>query len=184
MNLENREQLQEFVNSGNKVKYLFFWGHQKPKSGVSQSCFSQWYGSSFEKNGVTYLTAEHFMMAKKADLFGDTEVLEKVLNAKNPGEAKKVGRTVKGFNEEKWLQHRFDIVVEANMLKFSQNPELKEYLLNTGNRVLVEASQVDKIWGIGLASDDSKAQNPNQWKGLNLLGFALMKVRNNQKHNL
>lgn len=117
------------------------------------------------------------MMAEKARLFGDLDSVAEILAAGNPGEAKKLGRAVRNFDEKIWRQNRSRIVVEANLLKFGQNPELAAFLLNTGGRVLVEASPVDRIWGIGLAADNPAAQNPNLWKGLNLLGFALMDVR-------
>ncbi|QFT55353.1 Swarming motility protein YbiA [Microbulbifer sp. THAF38] len=117
------------------------------------------------------------MMYHKAKLFGDSNACKKILASPNPGEAKSIGRQVVGFNQNMWDKKRFDIVVNANLAKFSQNIELKEFLLNTENRVLVEASPVDNIWGIGLAQDSPKAQDPNTWKGLNLLGFALMEVR-------
>lgn len=177
MDIRTKQDLVNYVNEGNSVKYVFFWGHKKPKEGVSKTCFSQWYDSGFVENGVKYQTAEHYMMAGKAKLFGDDESFNKILAASNPGEAKKIGRSVQGFDEELWLKHRFSLVVEANLLKFSQNRELGEFLTKTGDRVLVEASPVDKIWGVGLAADDENIQNPNLWKGLNLLGFALMEVR-------
>jgi hypothetical protein len=177
LNIRTREELVDFVNHGNKVKYVFFWGHQEKDGQVTKSCFSQWYDSKFEEDGNEFITAEHYMMYHKAKLFGDNKAYEKVLSASNPGEAKAVGREVLGFEQELWDEKRFEIVVKANLSKFSQNPELKEFLLNTGNRVLVEASPVDKIWGIGLAQDNSASENPNTWKGLNLLGFALMEVR-------
>lgn len=177
MKIRTREELAEFVNHGNKVKYVFFWGHQKPKSGVLKSCFSQWYDSPFECEGNNFMTAEHYMMYRKALLFGDSEAAQRLLSASNPGEAKAIGREVKGFDQANWDTHRFDIVVSGNLAKFSSNPDLKEFLLNTGNRVLVEASPVDKIWGIGLAEDNPACENPNLWKGANLLGFALMEVR-------
>ena len=176
-NIKNIEELIDFVNHGNNVKYVFFWGHKKPKSGISKSCFSQWYESEFILDNKRYQTAEHFMMAEKARVFGDMESEEKILKAGNPGKAKKLGRSVLGFDERVWCEKRFEIVVNANMAKFSQNHELGEFLLNTGNRVLVEASPVDKIWGVGLAEDSDAINNPNKWKGLNLLGFALMEVR-------
>jgi ribA/ribD-fused uncharacterized protein len=179
MDIRSKNELIEYVNHGNKMKYVFFWGHQKPKSGVSKTCFSQWYESGFELDGEKYQTAEHYMMAEKARLFEDSESEIKVLNASNPGEAKKIGRAIKGFNEARWLEKRFSIVVTANLAKFGQNDELKEFILGTNERVLVEASPVDKIWGIGLAADDQKTENPNLWKGENLLGFALMEVRSN-----
>jgi len=123
------------------------------------------------------MTAEHHMMYQKAVLFGDSDAAERLLSASNPGEAKAIGREVLGFDQAKWDEHRFEIVVLANVAKFSSDPKLKEFLLYTGDRVLVEASPVDKIWGIGLAEDNPACENPHQWKGTNLLGFALMEVR-------
>jgi len=177
MEIRTREQLIDFVNHGNKVKYIYFWGHTEKGDSVTKSCFSQWYESSFEEDGNNFRTAEHYMMYHKAKLFGDEEASKRVLEAKNPGEAKAIGRQVKNFDQELWTQKGFEIVVNANLAKFSQNENLQEFLLNTKDRVLVEASPVDKIWGIGLAQDNPKAENPNTWKGLNLLGFALMEVR-------
>ncbi|EOD5130375.1 NADAR family protein [Vibrio parahaemolyticus] len=177
MKIRSKEELQEYVNKGKKIKYVFFWGHQEQGGTVSKSCFSQWYESTFSENGIEYMTAEHYMMAEKAKLFGDNETYQKIIKATNPGEAKSLGREVQGFDESKWGENRFQIVVSGNVLKFSQNQKLREFLVNTSNRVLVEASPVDKIWGIGLAVDNQKAENPNLWKGQNLLGFALMEVR-------
>jgi ribA/ribD-fused uncharacterized protein len=171
------EELKDYVSCGNKVKYVFFWGHQKKGTEVSKTCFSQWYESEFRADGVTYMTAEHFMMAEKAKLFNDQGTYEKIINASNPGEAKSLGREVKGFDDSVWVRNRFEIVVQGNLLKFEQNSELKAFLISTGDRVLVEASPVDKIWGVGLAAEDQKIDNPNLWRGLNLLGFALMEVR-------
>jgi hypothetical protein len=117
------------------------------------------------------------MMAEKAVLFGDEETRAEVLRAPNPGAAKALGRKVRGFDEAAWARQRFSTVVRANEAKFAQNPELGRYLRQTGDRILVEASPVDRIWGIGLAADDEKVSDPNSWRGLNLLGFALMRVR-------
>lgn len=117
------------------------------------------------------------MMYHKATLFGDSQAAQRLLSVDNPGAAKAIGREVIGFNETMWIQHRFDIVIKANLAKFGQHADLKDYLVNTGDRILVEASPVDKIWGVGLASDNPAIENPNLWKGLNLLGFALMEVR-------
>lgn len=139
---------------------------------------SQWWeGHPFEEEGVLYRTAEHYMMAGKACLFEDQEIREKILNAPTPGEAKKLGRAVRNFEQAKWNAHRCDIVIQGNYLKFSQHPDLRAYLLQTQSRVIVEASPVDQIWGIGLTKDDPQAHNPHSWKGPNLLGFCLMEVR-------
>ncbi|WP_428241710.1 NADAR family protein [Gynuella sp.] len=178
MDIKNQAQLIDYVNHGDKVKYVFFWGHQKPSSGVSKTCFSQWYESAFEVDGMRYPTAEHFMMAGKARLFGDHAAAQRILDSDNPGEVKRIGRSIQGFDEQRWVEHRFNIVVEGNLAKFRQNKALGDFLLSTKQRVLVEASPVDRIWGIGLAADHPEAENPNLWKGLNLLGFALMEVRN------
>jgi ribA/ribD-fused uncharacterized protein len=138
---------------------------------------SQWWPATFSVNGQTYATAEHYMMAQKAELFGDQETRAAILSSRGPSQAKSLGRRVRGFDEERWIAHRFDVAVRGNLAKFGQNPELECWLLATDDAVLVEASPVDRIWGIGLASDDAKARDPNTWHGLNLLGFALMKVR-------
>jgi len=172
-----REDVIEHMRQEEAVDYLFFWGHRPPKTGVSKSCLSQWYESSFVVDGVTYLTAEHCMMAGKARLFGDEDTLAKILAAKTPNAAKKLGRKVQGFDNEQWIKHRFDIVVSASIEKFRQNEALGNFLAETGDRTLVEASPTDRIWGIGLAVDHEHARDPNQWKGLNLLGFALMEAR-------
>lgn len=177
MNIRSREELVDYVNHGNKVKYVFFWGHKKSNDSISKSCFSQWYESPFKCESDTFHTAEHYMMYQKAILFGDTEASQRLLTAADAGKAKAIGREVRGFDDAKWKAHRFNIVVTANIAKFSQNQELQQFLISTGNQVLVEASPVDKIWGIGLAEDSPDCENPNHWKGSNLLGFALMEVR-------
>ena len=117
------------------------------------------------------------MMAGKARLFGDMAIHAEILKAPHPKQAKELGRKVKGFDEETWVARRFDLVVAGNEAKFAQHPELKAFLLGTGQRVLVEASPVDRIWGIGMKGDDENAEKPQKWRGLNLLGFALMEVR-------
>lgn len=163
-------------------KFLFFWGHQPNKDGkITKTCFSQWWLSPFKAEKITYKTAEHWMMAKKAELFEDQEILEKILKADSPAEAKKLGREVRNYDDKIWLKNRYKIVKQGNYLKFSQNADLKTFLLNTKERVLVEASPVDPIWGIGMASDHKDVLNPEKWRGLNLLGFALMEVRNELK---
>ncbi|EAC7842180.1 NADAR family protein [Listeria monocytogenes] len=172
------EKIQHKYRKGEKLKYIFFWGHQPAEDGkTSKSCFSQWWICSFKVDGVEYNCAEQFMMAEKAKLFNDMEMREKILAAKHPKQAKDFGRLISGFQEDIWRKNRFNIVMRANQAKFSQNEELKKFLMQTKNRILVEASPVDKIWGIGMAADNKNVENPLYWKGLNLLGFALMAVR-------
>ena len=138
---------------------------------------SQWYMSTFTKDGIEYVCAEQWMMAEKARLFGDEETLELILADPKPRNQKNLGRMVRGFDEETWKSHRSGIVEEGSYLKFSQNDELKEALLATGDLELVEASPYDKIWGIGLKPDDRRARSKSNWKGMNLLGKALMVAR-------
>ena len=163
-------------NSG-KLKYLLFWGHTSKGGPVGKECLSQWYDCSFEVDGVKYRTAEQYMMAQKALLFGDRDIFGRIMKAGDPDTFKKLGQQVRDFNEEKWKASRCDIVIRGNTAKFSQNAELRVFLLGTGSKVLVEASPYDKIWGIGIGADDSRAGNPTLWHGLNLLGFCLMEVR-------
>lgn len=157
--------------------YIFFWSHKNNRGGVNKACFSQWYDSPFTVDDTEYLTAEHYMMAGKARLFNDETALQNILSARDPGAAKHYGREVTGFVQGVWEKHRFEIVVRGNMVKFSQHDELRGFLLATGNRVLVEASPIDRIWGIGLTEDDADSHFPEKWQGLNLLGYALMEVR-------
>ncbi|MFZ6031595.1 MAG: NADAR family protein [Chloroflexota bacterium] len=177
--IKDVEELIRFVESGKPVSYLFFWGHQPTKDGsISKSCMSNWYRSPFVSDGITYPTTEHYMMAKKALLFGDEPIYRAILQAKTPQEAKALGRKVKNFVEEVWNMHRKEIVIAGNEAKFSQQVDLKHYLLSTQDNVLIEASPYDRIWGIGMAMGEKAIENPRSWKGLNLLGFALMEVRN------
>lgn len=174
--------IQNIQNTGKPVKYLFFWGHQPSKDGsVTKSCFSQWWLSDFKVDEITYKSAEHYMMAEKARLFNQEEMRIKIINSNSPAAAKKLGRQVENFDFNVWESNRFEIVKKANYYKFSQNKDLKEFLMQTKKRILVEASPVDAIWGIGLAADNNNASNPKKWRGLNLLGFALMEVRDELK---
>jgi ribA/ribD-fused uncharacterized protein len=163
---------------GERVKYLHFWGHRPQRDGSpGPGCLSQWWPSPFTVDGVGYATAEHWMMAGKARLFGDREAERRVLAAGHPRTAKTVGRTVRGFDEDTWARERFALITEGSVHKFRQHPELRRFLLGTANRVLVEASPLDRVWGIGLAATDPGAGDPSAWRGLNLLGFALMEAR-------
>lgn len=159
-----------------KIEFLFFWGHTV-KEEITKACFSQWFPFQFEENGIRYKTAEHYMMAGKAKLFSDNETLEEILKSDSPNQAKILGRKVKNFDPKPWDEQKYEIVKRANFLKFSQNQKFKDFLLSTNDKILVEASPYDTIWGIGMLETDPKAQNPLQWNGENLLGFALMEVR-------
>ncbi|MEV7340039.1 NADAR family protein [Streptomyces sp. NPDC093544] len=176
--IDSWETLVSVVASGARIKYLHFWGHRpRPDGRVGASCLSQWWPSPFTVDGVAYATAEHWMMARKARLFGDAEAERRAVDAPNPALAKKAGRLVRGFDDGIWEHERFAIVVEGNIHKFAAHPELRAFLLGTGDRVLVETSPMDRVWGIGLAAGDERAADPGRWRGPNLLGFALMEAR-------
>ena len=178
-------ELIQSYNAGHRLEYVFFWGHTPSEEGsVNQSCLSQWYSASFKVDGIEFLTAEHYMMYCKARLFGDSDAAVKVMHADNPGEAKAIGRSVRNFQQEEWDKHCIEIVVRGNIFKFAQNKEILTYLLATKNKVLVEASPYDKVWGIGLGYDVKGIGNPLIWKGKNLLGFALMEARARLKEKL
>ncbi len=176
--IDGLESLIGEVRAGSRIKYLHFWGHQPQADGrIGASCLSQWWPSPFVVDGVEYATAEHWMMAGKARLFGDPEAERQVLAARHPAAAKKAGRLVRGFDSAVWERERFRIVVEGSTHKFAAHDDLGLFLLNTGDRVLVEASPLDRIWGIGLPASDEAASTPERWRGQNLLGFALMEAR-------
>jgi len=172
------QELVQVVARGIRPKYVFFWSHRPKVLGrVDHSCLSNWFPTRFTLNGLEYPTTEHYMMAEKARLFGDEINRQQILRAKSPSEAKSLGRKVSHFDEGIWKEQRFEIVVTGNEAKFLQNEELGVFLRRTSSKVLVEASPQDRIWGIGMGKNHEKAENPLQWKGLNLLGFALMEVR-------
>jgi len=150
-------------------KYTFFWGNSSP--------FSNWHKSQFEMDELEFNCAEQAMMYYKAILFEDDEAADKIMSAKSPREQKALGRSVKGFDLAVWEKHREHIMYDVLFAKFSQNGEMMEALLKTEDTIIAEMSPYDKIWGTGLAEDDSKAQDESQWQGLNLLGKALMQVR-------
>ena len=150
-------------------EYTFFFTEASP--------FSQWYRCRFTAGENTFNCAEQFMMHGKAVLFGDAEVAAKILAADHPRDHKALGRKVKNFDDKIWKREREQIVMAGNRAKFTQNKELEKLLLDTRGTTLVEASPYDKIWGIGLAASDPRAQDPSQWKGQNLLGKILTALR-------
>ena len=171
-------QLLAAEQADHRLRFMLFWGHTAPASGeIGAHVLSQWYPHTFVSDRVSYLTAEHFMMAEKARLFGDQEHLGLILAAESAAEAKKLGRQVRNFDTGLWNEHRVDVVVRGSVAKFGSDETLRNYLVGTGNRVLVEASPRDRVWGIGMGKDNVSAELPSQWRGNNLLGFALMQAR-------
>ena len=133
--------------------FVFFWGHDDREFNVGKSCLSQWYLCLFNVDNIYYNCAEQYMMAEKARIFGDEEAWQQIMASYDPMTIKKLGRKVRNFNAHVWKKNCQKIVMIGNLAKFSQIPGLKEYLLGTGDKILVEASPKDTIWGIGLAED-------------------------------
>lgn len=179
MDVFDKDSLVAVARGGVRLKFVFFWGHtrRRPDAPPGAEMLSQWAPSPFRLEGRLYPTAEHYMMAEKARLFGDAEALERILGAESPGAAKAYGREVRGFEQSAWEAAREEIVFRGSLAKAAQTPDLRAFLLATQARVLVEASPRDAVWGIGLARDHADAERPEAWPGLNLLGFALMRAR-------
>lgn len=171
------QKIKDCFNSGDSLDYIFFWGHHAKPGKVTKACFSQWFPASFVVDSETYNCAEQYMMAEKARVFGDEDIRQKILMTEDPKEIKAMGRLVKNFDEEKWSSVASGIVFNGNFHKFGQNPNLCQFLLSTGEKVLVEASPYDTIWGIGMKETEEGIEDPYNWKGTNLLGFAMMEVR-------
>jgi ribA/ribD-fused uncharacterized protein len=173
-----------------KPSYVYFW-----TTAHVNGWASQWYPAAFKatlsldpkdaskpEEEFEFPTTEHWMMVQKAILFGDADIARRVLAIRGTTSAdmrrvKALGREVRGFHERRWAEHRERIVFEGNLLKFAQNKELWEKLDATGDSVIVEASPRDKIWGIGIGEKRATAGGKEAWRGQNLLGQAITKVR-------
>ena len=155
-----------------RQKFVFFWREEGP-----YGSFSQWYVAPFTVEGITYQTCEQYMMAKKALLFKDFENYILIINEKDPSKDKQYGRRVRNFESALWRSCNAEVIYHANLAKFSQNPELKAVLLGTGDMPLAEASPADLNYGIGLEATDPRAEDSANWRGKNLLGETLMRVR-------
>ncbi len=172
------EQLRDTCSEGETRHYILFWKPEpSPDGQLTESCLGQWWKSDFWSVNHTCCCMEQFMMANKAELFGDEEIRKQILACTDPKTIKALGRKVQNFDEQIWNEVKYSIVLNGNFLKFTQNPQLREYLLSTEDRVLVEASPLDSIWGIRMGKTNEHVFNPLKWKGKNLLGFALMEVR-------
>ena len=171
------------AENGKNPKFVFFW---KPGDIVQnpECCFGQWQYSEFSSAAgeiEDYTCAEQYMMAEKARLFDDDEIEKQIMAATDPKQIKALGRKVRNFKEDIWLKLRYTVVLNGSYLKFAQNKNMRDILLATGDKILVEASPFDTIWGIGYSENKAEALSPQKWRGLNLLGFALMEVRDELK---
>ena len=150
-------------------RFVFFWQGESP--------FSQWHPSPFEHRGERFVTAEQWMMAAKARLFGDLAARAAILATSDPAEQQALGRKVRGFDAEQWSEQAFGVVYVGNALKFGAGSPLRQSLLDTAGHTLVEASPHDRIWGIGLLASDERALRRATWQGENRLGAVLTALR-------
>ena len=159
-----------------KVKDIFFYHSSETPYG----CFSNFFICDFidDKTNIKYISSEQYFMLKKSIKFEpeNKELQEKILKETNQGKIKQLGRQVKNYNPKVWDEKRFDVMLNAIILKFQQNENLKNILIQTGNSNIYEASPTDNIWGIGFNQKDALKVNKNQY-GLNLLGKALIEAR-------
>lgn len=178
MSRYNRRGLLERNKTFAKKDFVFFWENKTLNtSRVAKTCLSQWWSCVFYEDNIRYSSAEQYMMHKKALLFKDHIMAERIMLTENPKKIKDFGRKTADFDEEYWKKVSEKIVLQGNLLKFTQNSNLYDYLLSTKEKILVEASPFDLIWGIGMKENDENICNLNEWKGENLLGFILMEVR-------
>ena len=138
---------------------------------------SNWYPSKFTVNDVDFSSMEQYRMYKKAVCFGDKDMADKILATDDVAEIKAFGRLVANYNESYWNGVRQIVVFEGLTAKFSQNEDLKAKLKATDNSILAECAVKDRIWGIGLSMNNPDRLQIDKWKGQNLLGYALMMVR-------
>jgi ribA/ribD-fused uncharacterized protein len=147
--------------------HVFFYG----------SCYSQWAMRNIQIGSLTYNCAEQYMMSQKAKLFEDDHACHMIMMSEDPAEQKAWGKKVKNFNQEKWEEVCRGVVYAANYAKFTQHHDWRLQLLMTGDKVIVEASPTDRIWGVGLSALDLRIRDPENWRGDNWLGEAIMQVR-------
>ena len=148
--------------------HIFFWGSE----------LSNWYVCVFKYKGHEFRNSEQAFMWEKAMHFNDITIANEILKEPNPRRNKELGRKVRNFNGEEWAKVSLKYMIDINYVKWSSNDKLKKLLLSTDNKILVEASPYDTIWGIGIHWDDDDVLDEKKWKGTNWLGKSLMEVRN------
>lgn len=158
--------------SGQEVDALFF---HAPKE--IHGFLSNWYTSPFDLDGIHFSSVEQYIMYRKCMIFGDETSAKAVLATEDPAMQQSIGRNASGYIGSVWAGIRQMVVFRGLMAKFSQNADLKQKLLDTGDAYLVECSGSDKIWACGIRVNDDKRFDAANWTGDNILGFALMEVR-------
>lgn len=152
---------------------VYFYKQNSEPWGV----FSNFYPADIRINSLTFHCNEQYIMYMKASVFEDWEVAQAILKADSPGEIKRLGRRVRGFQEDVWARSRESIADTCNLAKFESHPSLRRILMSTGSRPIAEAAPGDFVWGIGISVAKAKGLQPSDWKGQNILGRSLMRIR-------
>lgn len=145
--------------------------------GEENGYLSNWYLSRFTIDNITFSSMEQYMMYNKAVYCHDESVAAQILTTDDVAKIKALGRAVSNYDENLWNGIRQIVVYRGLLEKFSQNSKLKEKIKTTGDVILAECAVRDCIWGIGLSMKDPDRFDKTKWKGQNLLGYALMMVR-------
>ena len=158
--------------SGKEVDAYFFHRPEEP-----HGYLSNWFSSPFDLDGMHFTSVEQYIMYRKCKIFGDEISAKAVLATEDTAAQQAIGRKAAGYIGSIWAGMRQMVVLRGLMAKFSQNEDLKQKLLDTGDAYLVECAGSDKIWACGIRLNDDKRFNAENWTGDNILGFALMEVR-------
>lgn len=176
--------LREQIQAGKKISFLQFVRHLAPMEKINKACLSQWYACRFEVDGVKYNSAEQYVMAEKARILGDEELRNQILAMRDALAITELAKKHLNKASESWDKQLFDVAVKGNFAKFDQNETLRNFLLETKDRILVVTNPYDLVWGVGLTEGMREIQNPDLWPGCNLWGFALMEVRDQLRVSL
>lgn len=181
----NLKSIRDRYNRGEKLEFKFFYGHLPSSSGkLTTSCFSHWWMQPFVINQTYYCCVEQWLASEKARLFGDEKSYHIIMNSTNPLVMKSRAEAIKNVKKSRENLNLCNLIYQGNFAKFSQNPDLKDFLFATGDEVLVYASPSDAVQGIYMKATNPKCTNPNNWEGENLLGFTLMDVRDVLKEGI
>lgn len=150
---------------------IYFWG----------SIFSNFFFMPIRYKGIKFPTTEHAFMWEKANYFDDKIIANMILDIPHPNGAKSLGREIKNYNDKEWSKVRYDYMLEVNRVKWKM---LKDVLVLTENKIIVEASPTDRIWGVGLSQENPKILDQSNWLGENLLGKVIMQIRDELHKNV
>jgi ribA/ribD-fused uncharacterized protein len=169
-----KRKLRKATESNTPPPVLF---HGSDESKGEYRNFSNMSNHPIEVDGIKYPSVEHYYQAMKAKQFEDTEMEEKIVNAKSTKAVKAMGKKVKGFAKEIWDSKKDAVMRTGVRAKFVQHPELRKQLLETGERMIGKADARNTYWGIGTSMESEKSNHPEKWRGQNKLGKLLMDMR-------